>query len=204
MNLYDNSNVFNELYSEISGPAGVALGTFFVGITFFVLFIALIAASFRIFARWVYFKKCGEPGWKSLIPVYNELTVLKTAGMNWWWIFVLYATTFISFIESSFNAFRGSLIIDNSINGNYGLSFAPGFAIISVLLSLLTLAAAAFTIVTKIGECINISKRFGKSGGYAALIFFFEPIMFIILGFSKSAKYDKSIEVSKNGLFGRK
>ena len=30
-----------------------------------------------------------------IIPVYNEITLLKLSGMNWWWIFVLYATTFI-------------------------------------------------------------------------------------------------------------
>ena len=33
---------------------------------------------------------------------------------------------------------------------------------------------------------------------------FFEPIMFFILGLSKSQEYDETVEVSENGVFGFK
>lgn len=187
-------------YSADSALLGAGLSAA-IGFMLFIGFIALVAVSFEVFARWVYFKKCGEGGWKAIIPVYNEITLLKTAGMNWWWVFILYASSVISLIQSMFNAFQTSSTI---YNGYYDYTSSAIYITFSFILGMIAIAAAVFTILTKIGESINIAKKFGKSGGYGALIFFFEPIMFIVLAFSKSAKYDKNIAVSPNGLFGGK
>lgn len=191
MNYYD--------YSSASDAAALGAGLSIIfGFIFLIGFIVLVAVAFTIFARWVYFKKCGEAGWKAIIPVYNEITLLKTAGMNWWWIFILYASSVISFIQSTVNTFNISAVYDSY----YNTYTSPVTIALSAFLAIISLAAAVFTILTKIGESINIAKRFGKSGGYAALIFFFEPIMFLVLGFSKEAKYDANIPVAPNGLFG--
>jgi hypothetical protein len=42
--------------------------------------VVLVAAYWRIFA------KAGQPGWASLIPVYNLVTLLRVTGRSGWWI----------------------------------------------------------------------------------------------------------------------
>ena len=48
----------------------------------------------------------------------------------------------------------------------------------------------------------NISKKFNKGIGFAICATLFTPICIMILGFSSKAKYDASIPVSENGVFG--
>lgn len=166
-----------------------ALLTFLMGIIGILLVLTIIAATVKIISRWIFFKKCGEAGWKALIPVYEELTLLKVTGMNWWWIFIIYAATIISSVSSSLS----------SLNTSYN---STGIAFLSLCISIIGLAASVFALLTRIGMAINITKRFHKSGGFAVLIVFFEPIMFFILGLSKSEVYDKEVKVPQNGIFG--
>ena len=47
-----------------------------------ILFIALLAIAFRIVSRWIFFKKCGEEGWKALIPIYTDVTLIKISAVS--------------------------------------------------------------------------------------------------------------------------
>ena len=38
---------------------------------------------------WMVFTKAGEAGWKSIIPIWNLLILLKIVGREWWWIILL-------------------------------------------------------------------------------------------------------------------
>ena len=38
---------------------------------------------------WKIFEKAGIPGWKSIIPIYNNIMVLKLLRKPWWWLFLL-------------------------------------------------------------------------------------------------------------------
>jgi hypothetical protein len=38
---------------------------------------------------WMMFQKAGEAGWKSIIPIWNTLIILKMVGREWWWIILL-------------------------------------------------------------------------------------------------------------------
>lgn len=42
--------------------------------------VVLFAAYWRIFA------KAGRPGWASLIPIYNAVTLLHITGRSGWWV----------------------------------------------------------------------------------------------------------------------
>ena len=37
-------------------------------------------------SMWKVFTKSGEPGWASIIPIYNIIVMLKIAGKPGWWV----------------------------------------------------------------------------------------------------------------------
>jgi hypothetical protein len=53
-----------------------------------VVYIAVIAAS--IAALWVIFTKAGEPGWASIVPIYNAVVLLKIVGKPTWWVLLYF------------------------------------------------------------------------------------------------------------------
>ena len=183
--------IFSEIFSDfgyMSSEEEAIIGLFLLFLIL-ILGICLITSIFNIVARWIFFNKCGEKGWKAIIPVYDEITLLKLSGMHWWWIFILYAASFVSLFQTTIN-----------IATETTSSIVLG--IVSLFISFLTFIASIATILTKINESINLAKKFNKNGGYGVLIFFFEPIMFLILGLSKNCEYDKDAKVSPNGFFG--
>lgn len=46
--------------------------------------IILIIVSF-----WKVFTKAGQPGWASIIPIYNIIVMLQIVGRPWWWLLLL-------------------------------------------------------------------------------------------------------------------
>jgi hypothetical protein len=50
----------------------------------------LIIGIFVVVCLWKIFGKAGQPGWYSLIPIWNTITMLKIAGRPWWWIFLFF------------------------------------------------------------------------------------------------------------------
>ena len=38
---------------------------------------------------WMIFTKAGEAGWKSIIPIWNILVLLRIVGREWWWILLM-------------------------------------------------------------------------------------------------------------------
>ena len=51
------------------------------------IYLAIIVAV--IAAWWMVFTKAGEAGWKSIIPIYNIIVLLKIVGREWWWVILL-------------------------------------------------------------------------------------------------------------------
>ena len=51
------------------------------------IYIAIIVAV--IAGWWKIFTKAGEAGWKSIIPVYNFIVILKIVGREWWWVILM-------------------------------------------------------------------------------------------------------------------
>lgn len=78
------------LQDEPSGGAAAAFG-----LVFFVVWLAIVALV--IAGVWKVFVKAGEPGWASLIPIYNLVVLLKIAGKPLWWL-VLLLIPFVNFI----------------------------------------------------------------------------------------------------------
>ena len=51
-----------------------------------VLILGVIINALIIVSFWMIFAKAGEPGWASIVPIYNYIVMLKIAGKPTWWI----------------------------------------------------------------------------------------------------------------------
>ena len=52
--------------------------------------IVMIATVFLVIASmWRLFAKAGEAGWKSVVPVYGAVVLLRLVGRPWWWLLLL-------------------------------------------------------------------------------------------------------------------
>ena len=49
--------------------------------------VLLVVVTFA--SMWKVFAKAGQPGWASLIPIYNTIVMLKIAGKQAWWFVLL-------------------------------------------------------------------------------------------------------------------
>lgn len=52
-----------------------------------IIYLAFIVAV--IAGWWMMFEKAGEAGWKSIIPIYNIIVLLKIVGREWWWVLLM-------------------------------------------------------------------------------------------------------------------
>jgi len=50
------------------------------------LIVAFVLMIFMIASVWKVFSKAGEPGWASIVPIYNVIVLLKISGKPLWWI----------------------------------------------------------------------------------------------------------------------
>lgn len=52
----------------------------------------LVNAAFiflMIASTWSIFLKAGQPGWASILPIYNVIIFLKIIGKPWWWLILM-------------------------------------------------------------------------------------------------------------------
>jgi hypothetical protein len=61
------------------------------------LLVGLAIGIFVIACLWRIFTKAGEPGWASIVPIYNYYVILKIVGRPWWWL-LLYLIPFVNII----------------------------------------------------------------------------------------------------------
>lgn len=85
------------------------------------VFIVLMIA-----AAWKVFTKAGQPGWASIIPIYNLYIWCKIVGRPWWWI-LLMLIPFVNFILAII------LCIDLAKSFGKGAGFGVGIALLGVI-----------------------------------------------------------------------
>lgn len=59
------------------------------GAGMFVLLLILALSVFIIASMWKIFTKAGRPGWAAIVPIYNTLQLIWTAGKPWWWFLLM-------------------------------------------------------------------------------------------------------------------
>ncbi len=120
--------------SAATGAAGAAV---ILGSIGFIFLLAAIPTILMIVAQWKIFKKCGEEGWKAIIPIYNVITLLNIVKIKPLWVIAL----FIPFLNGLAGLLLGIIVIIRLCKG-FGKS--DGFIIGTILLSLVFQLILAF------------------------------------------------------------
>lgn len=76
---------YTTTYHYSGTPEIAVLGAGILGAVFaFYMVILFTTIVLNIIAEWRIFVKAGEKGWKSLIPIYNIVTLYKIVGLSPW------------------------------------------------------------------------------------------------------------------------
>ncbi len=79
----ENSEMTVDMMS--GGEAAAAGG---IGLVALLIYVAI--ALLMIISLWKVFSKAGQPGWASIIPIYQTVVMLQVAGKPIWWIILLF------------------------------------------------------------------------------------------------------------------
>ena len=62
-----------------------------------ILLIQIALAVVVIVSLWKVFEKAGQPGWASIIPIYNLYILVKIVGRPSWWV-ILFLIPFVNLV----------------------------------------------------------------------------------------------------------
>lgn len=157
---------------------GGAVGTMVA----FIAIISLIFFVLMVIGNWKIFKKAGEPGWKSIIPIYNVYIMFKIVNMKSWFWWLLCLSIIGSIIA----------VVNNSASFYYmsGAEFQTvDIATIPTVVLVTMIIESIITIWASIVYSYRTSKVFGHGIGYTIGLIFLPSIFWLILAFG-SSKYD--------------
>jgi ABC-type sulfate transport system permease subunit len=101
------------------GPLGLIFAAFGV---FMIVFFVLIA--FIIASTWKVFRKAGQPGWASIIPVYNVVVMLHIVKKPIWWV-VLMFVPFVNIVVGIMVIHNLSKAFGKGVGFTIGMIFLP-------------------------------------------------------------------------------
>mgnify|MGYP003300123300 FL=1 len=160
--------------------SGDYFSAFIIGFAIFYIIIILISlamAILQIIAKWKLYEKAGEPGWSSIVPVYNYMQMIKiaTGSFKLAWIYIaLCAVYFIGYFGVTFmEAFADSE------------SFGVAYALLMIGLFVFMIPMYVIAGYTN----YMFAKSYGKSQTFCILTIFFSGITLLIMGFDKSTEY---------------
>src|SRR5213080_3416643 len=90
------------------------------------MIVGLLIALLLIVAMWKVFTKAGQPGWASIIPIYNLYIWCKIVGRPGWWI-ILMLIPFVNFIIGII------LCIDLAKSFGKGVGFGIGLILLGII-----------------------------------------------------------------------
>ncbi len=90
------------------------------------MIVGLLIALLLIVAMWKVFTKAGQPGWASIIPIYNLYIWCKIVGRPGWWI-ILLLIPFVNIIVGII------LCIDMAKSFGKGVGFGIGLALLGII-----------------------------------------------------------------------
>ena len=132
---------------SIDPAVATGIGAIFGAFLGIYLVVALVIIILQVVAMWKIFTKAGEKGWKSIIPIYNVVTLFKISGLSPWLIFVYFAAIipFIGWIA----VFALSVYQTNSLSKSFGKDI--GYTVGLLLLPTIFYMILGFSSATYVG-----------------------------------------------------
>lgn len=168
----------NSLTPAEAAAVGGAFGSIFAFIGIF----AIVFCILTIIANWKIFEKANEPGWKSIIPIYNVYIMFKIVKMKswfWWLLGISVIGYVVAMVNNSTYFYSMTGIEAETINFNS----------VPVAILIVSLIEVIAYIWAGIMYAYRMSKVFGHGIGYTLGLIFLPNIFQLILGFG-SSKYD--------------
>ncbi len=81
--------------SDVASTFGAVGGVLLVSILFIVFAIVTVFVVLQIIGEWKVLTKGNQPGWAALIPIYNQYCLCKVAGVNPWWVLIVWVGSVI-------------------------------------------------------------------------------------------------------------
>lgn len=128
---------------------GIAVGLFIA--------VAIVWYIFQAIADWKIFAKAGEPGWKSLIPIYNIIVEFKIC-----WNGAMGAVFAVSVLCAN-------ILTSGDNVANWRMILAGVLVVVMLVLYVM--------------QSLKLAKAFGKGTGFGVCLILFGPIARLILGF---------------------
>ena len=134
------NNAVNSTYSTTD--AVVAGGIMGALVSFLMTYAIIVFIIFvlTIIANWILFKKAGEKGWKSIIPIYNMVVLFRIAGISPWWV--------LGYLAAIIPGVGGLVVLGISIYAMINLAKAfgkgTGFTVGLILLNTIFVMILAF------------------------------------------------------------
>lgn len=76
--------------SDIYQPYGESVVSAFSGVSAMVAVVSISVCITFIVSFWMIFEKAAEPGWKSLVPLYNLYIFFKITWFNGWYFLLMF------------------------------------------------------------------------------------------------------------------
>jgi hypothetical protein len=96
--------------------SGAGAGSAIVSIVWLAVTVAMLVAAWKVFA------KAGKPGWASLIPIYNTITMLRITGRSGWWLLGM-MVPFLNFFVIIRLVFDLARVFGRGVGFGFGLLF---------------------------------------------------------------------------------
>ena len=125
-----NNNIADYLlansYAAVTPLANLAkVGGFFTltfSFAYVLLFIALVILM--VATTWKLYVKAGQPGWASIIPIYNVVVMLKIIRRPLWWIILMFIPL-VSIVMGLVVIYNFAKVFGKGIGYTLGLLFLP-------------------------------------------------------------------------------
>lgn len=106
------------LLAQQTGPQPSA------GMMLIPLLIGLALAVFFIFCVWKVFEKAGQPGWASIVPIYNVIIMIRIAGLPIWYIILLIVPV-VNIVINIMIIYKMMLNFGKGVGYTLGMIFLP-------------------------------------------------------------------------------
>ena len=94
------------------------------GTPLLILAIALVVATLMLVSGWKLFEKAGEPGWASLVPIYNMVVLLRIVALPWWCL-GLFVVPAVNVAASLMVSYRLAKAFGQGVLGSVGMVLFP-------------------------------------------------------------------------------